>query len=796
MLSKTGFLWLSILACFGLAFGLVGWTIWSPVTIGNDYVVWPIYPNLVRSFYDSKGVPTIWYPFYTGGFPFGGLPGVQVFHLPTWLLTLIPDYLNGNAIYWNSVKHVLVFTCGHWTASFFISRSLRISFFHSFLLTAPLIYNLRTLDQLRYGIYLEAVVYFQSAMLLAYLYLAKRNVGILIAFGIFVQFCLTAGHPPSLFYGVVIAGFVAVLAFPRWASAEQGGMSALRPLLVPSLHILGVSALSFLLAAPNWWPSSEMLQMNSVRVLHSTLEWAKALPLTWPRLFNNFFMPWETEVHSAFGGSALLTILLASTAIFCLLDLRRYWWAILLLFYPFVFSFGGWLFEFFYYNVPGYKWMRIPGRITAMIPLLMLTILGYGLFSVFGAEGNHAQQIKKRLRLSVVISALLHMIMLVAVSGSVIFDAAWLNSFRETGFSPHKLNGWSEAMRLTWIVAGLATSASIAYMLGKQKPTLTIHTYSLLLVLFITQTYLINRYGTWIVTRYATPTSGEFLTANHLPFHHTAPLIGPIPLDEEVGGMATTGYTRFMKAAKGNADCFLPIPQAGGTRRTLLPLYLTRRLVHSTDGKCGASTSEQVNLVAAGQCSPVSGSLVVASQEVCDKVARNDSSADLIALNRHTKIESLGPSSVAIRAEATSDAVLVTPFPWVDGFWNVLIDGKAAQGFEINGGILGVLIQAGSHHISINYISERTRKARYLVFFATFIIAVLLCFLSLKHFGTAGSIRKIVFIALISAGAYTSYATFSWASSYTGLPRNKEPLRHNYKALLRQQLESWSQQSS
>ncbi len=769
---------------------------WSPFTIGNDYVVWPIYPNLVRSFYDSQGMPTIWYPFYTGGFPFGGLPGVQVFHLPTWLLTLIPDYLNGNAIYWNSLKHVLVFTCGHWMASFFISKVLKIRFQHAFLLTAPLVYNLRTLDQLRYGIYLEAVVYFQSAMLLAYLYLAKQNLGILIAFGIFVQFCLTAGHPPSLFYGVVIAGFVAVLAFPKWASEEQGGVRALRPLFLPVLHILGVSALSFLLSAPNWWPSSEMLQMNSVRVHHSTLEWAKVFQLTWSGLFNNAFLPWETEVHSAFAGSALLTIILLATAVFCLLDLRRYWWAILLLLYPFVFSFGGWLFEFFYYNVPGYKWMRIPGRITAMFPLIMLTILGYGLFSVFGAEGARAQQIRKRLRLSFTVSAFLHMLVLIAVLGSVFSDAAWLKSFREIGFSPQKITGWTEAMRLIWLLSGLATAATIVYMLSKQHSLEKNYIYSLLLALFVTQAYLINRYGTWIVPRHATPTSSEFVTANHLPFHHTAPLIGPIPLDEEVGGMATTGYTRFMKAAKSNADCFLPIPQAGGTRRTLLPLYFTRRIELSAEGKCGANTTEQVNLVSQAQCSHGSSSLVVASQAVCDKVARNDSSADLIALNRLTQIESLGPSSVAIRAAPGSDAVLVTPFPWVDGFWNILIDGKAAQGFEINGGILGVVVQAGSRHISINYISERTRKARLLVFLAACIVAVFLLYLSLKHYGAAGLFGKFVLMVVLSAGAYSSYATFIWASSYTGMPQSKKPLPNNYEALLSQQLEIWRQNSS
>lgn len=778
-----------LLASLTLALLLVGWTFWSPVTIGNDYVMWPFYGNLLQHFYATKNILTIWYPFYTGGFPFGAIPGIQVFNLGAWLLTLIPDYTEGYAIYWNSIRYLLVFTVMHFLTARFLCTFMRMRYYYAFFLCAPLIYNFRTLDQLRYGVYLEAPFYLLAATMLAIWYLRERKILSLVFLSLFIQFALTSGHPPSIFYSVVTACLILLFAVPqifRSISLDK------KQLLISTFHLICASLVGFLLAAPNWLPASEALQMNSARVQNSTIEWSRDIPLDWSRLFSNFFVPWEVEVHSAFAGSTLYTILLIGLIAFCVRHLRHFWWALILLLFPIVYSFGGTLFELFYYYVPGFKWIRIPGRFLAMQPFHFIAVGIVGLATVNSMPAsisNYAASLKN----SMLVAAGINLIVTALVLAAVFCDADWLNFLNGGGWTPQKILGWEPSLRYLWLVTGIISTLIVLSALRSKtiaRPKLLV---SILLVLFSVQAFVTNRYGSWISNRVFTPRTSDFAGANHLPFYHTDPLTGVIALDEVVGGMATTGYTRFMKSSGGNAECFLPIPHPDWSRKTMLPFFLTRNLVLDSKGSCAANESEQVKIVQSVNCIDNPGSLIVAETEACQKIEPNNATQDLVALNSRNRLIGLSPFSATLITNAPNASILVTPYPWVQGFWKVEIDKKPAQGFEIDAGMLGVLVPGGKHKTSIQYISTRSETARQVVFYTALAVILLGLFLVLHKTKTRKvSVNLVLFLGLAGSFVLLCY-TYDWASSYQKQLTRKLLLPNNYPMLLNDQLDLWEQ---
>ncbi len=780
---------LEFLICLALPLLLVGWTIWSPFTIGNDYVIWPVFPNVLTTFYRSQDIPTIWYPYYTGGVPFSGVPAIQYFNPLNWLLTFLPNYMQGGALLWNSAKHVVLFALSHFLLIRFLRSCGPMRFFTAFLLSGAVMYNLRTLDQLRYGIYLDVVCYFQAAVIFAYWYLKHRNPLSLVIFGILVQSALTCGYPPSLFMGGLICALVVILAPTQIYQTLVAGS---RNVVGACIQLSAAGVIAFMLAAPNVLPAFEMLEMNSVRVINSTFEWARGNHLTWPGVFANIFAPWHAEVHSAFGGSALWTILLFAGVIFCLSNLRRYWWAIVLLLFPFLYSFGGTIHWLCYEYVPGFRWMRIPGRITAVGPLVLIAIVALSF-------GPHLRQMREsviaQLRRCVFLSSTIVFALLSAWCISLMLDPDALDlSGSIKGFTPDRIAPWTTEMRWAWLGTGWLTSViGILWFRGSATRAMERVAFAAVALLFVAQGFLIFRYGSWQVLRdyNLPPTQAQFLEANHLPFHHTYPLVGPIALDEIAGGMATTGYTRFMKASGVNADCFLPVVRADGDRRTLLPFYLTRAIGSGLES-CKDSASDQATIVSDIRCDDGLGARAVVPVTACEKIESSTGAEDLIALNRANRLTGLTLHSASLKLKSPSAAVLVTPYSYVGAeYWEVRINNRPAEGMIINAGMLGVVVHKGVHQVDIRYVSKRSERARYIFMTGIGALTVWICAVLLIRWRVLQPNRRALLVVLcVSLAAATAYSRL-WALSYRSEVNRKVLLSNNYATLLKQQIQWW-----
>jgi len=136
-----------------------GWLLIGPNTIGNDYPRVQPYGSQTLRFYTRHGIEPMWYPHLAGGVPIGFLPFAPYSHLPAWPSSELPGYWTGNALLILSARHLLLLAGYHALLAWAASRLLGCGREWGALLGFALVYNLKTLDSLRYGPALEATVY-------------------------------------------------------------------------------------------------------------------------------------------------------------------------------------------------------------------------------------------------------------------------------------------------------------------------------------------------------------------------------------------------------------------------------------------------------------------------------------------------------------------------------------------------------------------------------------------------------------------------------------------------------------
>lgn len=767
-------------ACLALATLLIGWIVWSPFTIANDYYVWPIYPNLIQHYYESRGAAAQWYPHYSGGVPFAGFVGIQLFHLPRWIISHLPAYANGGALILNSYKHILLFACSHMLAMYFLVAFAGLRLPLAFIFSAPLLYNLRTLDALRYGMYFEAAVYYQAAALCTVWFTKRRNTLLLILIGVLFHCLLTSGYPPVLFWGAAITALVALLILPQTPGRVFDSFGVI---VRAGPGLASVAIIALLLATPNWWPASEMLKMNSVRVLDSTLEWARLSPLTWHSLLANLFFPWESEIHSAFGGSTLETILLLGAGSFCLLRLRSYWWALLLLFFLFAYAFGGALFEAFYNYVPGFRWIRAPGRILVFLPTVCLMSAAV-IASDF--QRKEPENLRRSLSFALNCASVLTLLFTIGLCLLRLSDSPLWGALEGSGFTPARIGEWPRTWKGIWLLGGISTSIAAFLWMRMKGPTSKAVLLLVLFGSFLLQAYPTERFGIWSERRYPSATMAEFSIANHLHYFYTYPVIGQLGLDENAGGLATTGYTHFRKATGSSADCILPVEKGASKQSILLPFYLTKRLSCVEEEEASQQLSQL-------HCSAQSTGMAIVPPSICSIVKPEASVISMVELNERNQLLYLGPGSATISVATSSPSLLITPYPWIEGFWKVTVDGTSTEPVEIDRGLTGVVVPSGEHRVRIAYVSSRTRSARWLVFSTVFVLACFSICRLVRDYQKRRSSKAIALVAIVLASV--SVSSYRWAKHYdTEVMRDIE-LQNNYADLLKQQLGKWRGQT-
>jgi hypothetical protein len=746
------------LACAVWPFLAFGWVLRGHECIGQDYLRHFIPQGLWYRSHAAIGVEP-WWSMSTGGMPVGGLALAQIFHLPAWLLSHVPGYWTGDAVRVFAVRHLLLLGFAHGLGYVVLRRVGRVPPVAAWVLSFALLYQLRTLDCFRYGSALDAFVYGYAALSFALLYLKEGSAWSVAAVGAAVHLLFTAGYPPMLLYMAVAAALG--LALYRLYLHEPGA-----PLFPRLAWLLAAAAAGTLLAAPNWLPFVEWLQVNDRRVHQATLGWSDYRPLSWAGMGLNVARPWLADVTSAFGGTTALTLLLTALIVGARARPRRVALALALAM-PLLYALGTGtpLFSFFFHFVPGFAQVRAPGRMTVVLaPLMVMGVLVASAALRELAPADRERALRRALRVAGVFNGALLLTSLAALLAGI--DHASREA--EPLYSPRQLTGaWSPARQLVWTAAGLVASALACLV---RAPWLA----ACLVPLTLLQAAMTLRHGTWVVPTPRTHTIGDLRAANHLPLYERPALFGGGRPPDEAPGTATVPFAEFRRLAGPNADCFLPVyRRRPKTARVLLPFYLSEHTVCLEGQRLEAVLGQECQdgvvrtLVESGPCgTPPSDNTGLAS------------------LNRDSRLTALSPNLFALSVRTDRESVLVTPYPFVPG-WTAALDGQPVPTLRVNAAFVGVRVPPGPHEVRVAYES-RMAVAAYRVFTAT--VWGLLLFL-IARARRAPVWSRWLMAALVSAAALIGEREWQRELQLGG--GRAVLLENDYDRLLTEQLRRW-----
>lgn len=739
-----------------------GWLLIGPNTIGNDYPRVQIYGSQTLRFYTRHGIEPMWYPHLAGGVPIGFLPFAQYFHLPAWLSSQLPGYWTGDALLIHSARHLLLLAAYHALLAWAASRLLGCGREWGTLLGFPLVYSLKTLDSLRYGPALEATVYGHAAILLALEYQARPRRGILFFVGACVYLLVTCGYP-ALIPFALLAGAAGWLVVARVEKISWTGS------LVRATTILGAGILGLLLAAPHWVAFAEWARSAPQRQFTSFSAGAWSMGFRGP--FINLFLPWDAEVHSAFGGATLLAIVVAGVALRCIAQPRHQWPAAILLGVPFLYSFGrrSPIFLLLQAFVPGLSGLRVPGRILSFLPIVLILAL-------YWTQRRGDPRILQRVDAWAARATLGGCLLAAALT----LLAPQLSAPANDALTPATLNSaWSPQLRLAWL--GLGVMASSALIVCRERRRLAL----VLLGATVVQAGIVFHFGTWLERKSPAPTDLDFLSANHLPLYGTPPL----RVDNEpfIGGFygGTTQYVRFHEVLAQNVTRHLPVKAPASLEDIVLPFYLSIP-------NCALSELAADARLAFEAVHTQSPHAATATRASCDRDVDPAPSGPLLAarlveLNENNAVRSLTPNRLVMTVLASAPAVLVTPFPWIRRTWQARMDNTSVPVVSVNGAFVGVDVPPGEHQIELSYFSGAMVRA-YRVTAGTAALSAFLIALF------AGSRKRRLAVALLSVIALSAPALVlyqQWERTFVNRAAADFQLPNTYMLLLRRQLSLW-----
>ena len=749
---------LAAAAFAGPALLTLGWLLWSDWTIGNDYPRYPVEAALTLRFYTHLGLEPMWLPHLTGGIPMGGHAIAQAYHLPAWITSLLPGYWTGGALRWLSLRHLLLVAGLHVAWALTLHRGFGLPRMTSYVLGLAAVYNLRTLDLLRHHPGIDAMAYGHGLLLVGLLYLAVPTRAALALVAALAYLLLSCGYPPLLPYLFLAAVMVA------------GGM-AIGPGRWPWTRLVPLSAaatIGALLAAPHWLWFAEWLRVNHRKVAAPTLDWADYLAMAPSGLITNLVAPWAADVTSSFGGMTLVPLLLATL----LAASFSYSWRALVvaafLAFPLVYALGAAtpLFRLFFFHVPGFASIRVPGRVFAILPFAALA----GWIALRGRPGSRAIgaiTAGRRWRRAATAAAVLN----AAALAVALARLSRLGGQDVYGYPPAKLDAyWTTDTELAWMALGLASCAAfwaaLRFRRGRWVP---------LVALSLAQAAMTFRHGTWTEPRRPSPTLAEFQAADQLPFYAEAPLVHENGLAEGAYGTASVAYTAFYKAAVAGGNCFLPLDEGEHQRgAVVLPVYLSSSL------RCAAGRADALRIVGKTHCRRRSPLRTILTDPGCVDGERDN--ATQAGLNAGNRLVALTPNGMTLAYETAADAVLVTPYPNMPAHWRAWLDGHPAEIVDVNAGFVGVRAPAGAHTVRVLYRSP----GEILGCRIAFVTAMAVAWLALIRFRTPAAVA--VLLALTAAGA-AGYVRFE--KRLVQRAEAQVLLPNHYPELLAAQLERW-----
>jgi hypothetical protein len=280
----------------------------SSLTIGNDYPMFPVPQQLELNFSRAMGSFPLYAPGFAGGQSASALTLGQVFHPLAHVAAAMPGYWHGDALDWNTFWRLVSLAFVHYVLFAFLRR-LQLSVGIAFIISAITVYNLRMLDMFRYGASLES--YTGHLLLCAAVcwhwleperWLPKA--GIVGA----AYWSVTSGHPQMMYYGLLGAGVVTLVAPFAMRHVLHDEPVAPKRALSFYLRVGACTGLGLVLSLAYVLPYYfDFLAANAERV-GQDYAWADGYRDTFLGTLDNFFLPQFSGVVGAFGGSALVLL--------------------------------------------------------------------------------------------------------------------------------------------------------------------------------------------------------------------------------------------------------------------------------------------------------------------------------------------------------------------------------------------------------------------------------------------------------------------------------------------------------
>lgn len=351
----------------------------SDITLGRDYPRFTIHEQKELLFSIKTGSFPLYVPGYHMGQSSSALTMGQIFHPLSYIVLCIPGYWNGNSLQWYTLIKLLSLGITQ-IALFGLLRQLKINTFFSFLLSFITVYNLRMLDLFRFGASLEAYNgYLLLCTAISWHFIRSKSLWGSLGIIVSAYMLVVSGHPQHMYYGLLGTGLF-LIAAPFFLSTmlnQRAAFNGVFPFwLRSSFFILTGIALASVYTLPFYF---DFLSSNVGRV-HQTYDWSIANIGVFEML-GNFFMPYFSDVHGAFGGSSLfiLVLLMPLLKVFKIKIPRPIWGVWGILSFVILYNLGD--------ITPVYKWawkyfpfissVRHQGRSSIIIPVFLLMILSW-----------------------------------------------------------------------------------------------------------------------------------------------------------------------------------------------------------------------------------------------------------------------------------------------------------------------------------------------------------------------------------------------------------------------------------
>ena len=633
-----------------LPFAMFGWAmpfIPGALTVGNDYPVYTPQAQTDLMWSAWSGTFPLYMPGFAGGHSTASMTMGQLFHPISWISSIMPGYWRGLALEWGTLFRLLSLGFAQ-LVLFRLLRRLQLPPLAAFIATFPVVYNLRMLDSFRYGASLESYV----GMLLtcgaaAFVFLnpgRKRNVALL---GVATYLLAVSGHPQWAFLGALISGLFALL-FPWTAAAIDPGRPALSWQQLAGYYkrlIVGFGS-GALLAAPYALPFYfEFLRTNERRADQ---------PYSWTLLFadslrgavDNLLYPMHSDVHGAFGGSALFLI----AALFPLCALVKRPPPILWVVYgigaiAFLYSLGALtpVHAFMVNHLPLFRAFRVPGRIMLWMPVVFFPLLAW--------------MLRASSRRALLIGAL-------GALGAVTAAAARradLMPVKEEA-SPTHMFHYPES--LDWIILSLVAATVVVSVLWAVSGRFHRRLGVLCAACMIASTWVCLFEGTWKLSKRSTPTFVGVATARRA----------------SVDSHASPGYGMEMRAVSERRAMGLAHSRDLGT------------LAH--DVRQSTSDEEMLRSLKSKPNPPL-----FIDRPVVAMSPAASASADTVDLVYNTS------NRFVFSVDAARDGYFVLGLPWLPGFACEL-DGAAVPVAKANALFPTVFVPLGPHRVDFRFASR------------------------------------------------------------------------------------------